>query len=391
MADKWIYVIVSVLMAIGLVFAYSLPIYLENRFGWSEWHFFIRFLVFSILSLVIMYLLSQCNPDKCIGKIGWFLLIVGAVVIVLMPTPVLSGICPVIKGARRWIRVFGFSIAPVEFFKVGLIYFFAWSFSRKLLPQNFTTLKDELLAIFPYLGVLGITAIYVVIFQSDLGETLLILMIFFVMLIFTKVSPKTFGVLMIAAIVVFIVGITQKSYRLERVKSALYNIYLLLPKPIREWFSLDISTVDISYQIRQSINAIHNGGLLGVGIGNGSFKLGFLSDVHTDFVLAGIAEEIGFVGVFAVLLLIAALIWRILKIANRIEIKTHNDNIYKLFTVGVAILIGLETLLNIMGIIGLFPLKGLPIPFISYGGSSMLAFSIAIGMVLMISKKAKMN
>ena len=118
--------------------------------------------------------------------------------------------------------------------------------------------------------------------------------------------------------------------------------------------------------------------------------MGFLSDVHTDFVLAGIAEEIGFFGVLLVMMLITALIWRIFKIANRIEPKTHKDYIHKLFAIGVGLLIGFETILNAMGIIGLFPLKGLPVPFVSYGGSALISFSIAIGMVLMLSKKAKL-
>jgi len=216
-------------------------------------------------------------------------------------------------------------------------------------------------------------------------------MVFYFMLTFTKLSPKVFLLLMVAGIIIFIIGVSQKAYRLERLRSSLYNLYLLLPDEIQKLFNVNISTFDISYQIRQSINAIHNGGFSGVGIGNGEIKLGFLSDVHTDFVLSGIAEETGFIGVVIVMLLLLALIWRILKIANRIETKTHKDYVFKLFSVGVAILIALETLLNIMGIIGLFPLKGLPIPFVSYGGSSILAFSIAIGMVLMISKKVNIN
>jgi len=388
-ADKWIFIIVSILMGIGLVFSYSLPIYIEVKYGWGEFHFFIRYLVFSLAGLTIMYLLSQCNPDRCISIIGWGLLLLGSIAIILMPTPILEPFCPVIKGAKRWIKIFNISIAPIEFFKIGIIYFFAWSFSRKLIPQSFKTTKEELLAILPYIWVLGIMAFYVVIYQSDLGETLLIILIFLVMLGFTRVKPKTFLILMIAGFVVFIIGIMQKEYRLERLKTALYQLYLMLPNSIQDMFDVQISTTDISYQIRQSINAIHNGGITGVGIGNGEIKMGFLSDVHTDFVLSGIAEEIGFLGVFIVMILLVSLIWRILKIANRIDPKTYNDYVFKLFSVGIAILIGFETILNIMGIIGLFPLKGLPIPFVSYGGSSTIAFSIAIGMVLMISKKAK--
>jgi len=390
MADKFLFLIVIALMTIGLLFSYSLPVYLELTNGWGEFYFFKRFLMFSLVGIFIMYAFSQCNPDKCISKIGWLLFLIGGISIFLMPTPILSSYCPTIKGANRWIKVFGFSIAPIEFFKIGLIYFFAWSFSRKLIPQKFSTVTEEVKAIFPYLAVLGFVAFYVIIFQSDLGETLLILMIFLVMLSFTSVSSKLFAGLLSAGVFIFIIGIMQKEYRIERIKSMLYNVYLMLPESIQNFFNISISSSDISYQIRQSINAIHNGGISGVGIGNGEIKLGFLSDVHTDFVLSGIAEEIGFLGVFCIVILFLFLIKEILKISNRIEAKTHNDYVFKLFTAGIAILISIEMILNIMGIIGLFPLKGLPIPFVSYGGSAIISFSIAIGMVLMISKKAKL-
>jgi len=390
-ADKWIYIIVSILLGFGLVFSYSLPIYLETKYGWSEFHFFIRFLGFAIIGLSIMYLLSQCNPDKCISKIGWGLLGISSIIILLMPSPILSPFCPVIKGAKRWIKVFGMSIAPVEFFKIGIIYFFAWGFSRRLRSSHFRTLKEEIKVIIPYVLIIGFMGGYVILFQSDLGQVLLISIIFTLMLIFTNTTYKIFGVIFLSIMGLLIFGLFHGGYRIGRIQSSLYNIYLLLPDFIKDWFPLNISTSDISYQIRQSINAIHNGGITGIGIGNGEIKMGFLSDVHTDFVLAGISEEIGFIGVLVVMVLISGLIFRIFKIANRIETKTHNDYVFRLFVIGVGMLIGLETILNIMGIIGLFPLKGLPIPFVSYGGSSIIAFSIAIGMVLMISKKAKLE
>ena len=219
---------------------------------------------------------------------------------------------------------------------------------------------------------------------------MLIFILFIVMLLFTGVRYEVFAILIVSAIGVFIIGLMNGGYRIERIKSSLYNIYLLMPDFIQNFFGIEVSTQNISYQIRQSINAIYNGGLFGKGIGDGEFKMGFLSDVHTDFVLAGIAEEIGFFGVLLVMMLITALIWRIFKIANRIEPKSCIDVIHKLFAIGVGLLIGFETILNAMGIIGLFPLKGLPVPFVSYGGSALISFSIAVGMVLMLSKKAKL-
>jgi cell division protein FtsW len=389
-ADKWIFIIVIALMSIGAVFSYSLPIYIETKYNYGEWHFFLRYITFASVGIIIMMILAQLNPDKVFKILGWTLFLGGFITILIMPK-LPESICPVIKGARRWISLGIIRISPLEFFKVGLIFFFAWSFSRKLLPKHFNSFKEEFMAIWPYLFLLTVVAIVTIIFQSDLGETLLILMIFTIMLLFTKVSPKTFGALILIGGILFVVGVAHKSYRLERFKSALYNIYLMLPEFMQKWFNVNITSYDISYQLRQSINAIHNGGFFGVGIGNGQLKMGFLSDVHTDFVLSGIAEETGFLGVMLVLILITLLIWRIFKIANHIQTKRLIDYVYQLFCVGIGVLIGFETLLNILGIIGILPLKGLPIPFVSYGGSSMLAFSIACGMVLMISKRVDLK
>jgi cell division protein FtsW len=211
------------------------------------------------------------------------------------------------------------------------------------------------------------------------------------MLIFTQVSLKTFRILIVIGIGVATLGLLLKSYRVGRLKDFLYNLYYMLPDSVKTHLNWDFTTSNISYQLRQSMNAIHNGGIWGVGIGNGQIKMGFLSDVHTDFILAGIAEETGFMGVFLVICLLSFLVLRILRIAINIKTETERDYQYKLFVVGIAILISLETILNSLGIIGLLPLKGLPVPFVSYGGSSLIAFSIGVGMVLMISKKVKIG
>jgi len=390
-ADHWLLITVISLMVIGSVFSYSLPIYIELKYNYSQWHFFIRYIIFSTVGIFIMIFLSQLNPDKVLKPLGWTLFMISLIIIFTMPL-LPHTYCPIIKGARRWIKLGPLRISPLEFFKIGLIFFFAWSFSRKLIlnPKKYHSVKEELFAILPYLALLTLVALVTILFQSDLGETLLIALIFMLMLIFTKLSPKIFTFLISLGTFLFLIGLLLKPYRVERLKSALYNIYLMLPDFIQKWFNINISSYDISYQLRQSINAIHNGGLTGVGIGNGQIKMGFLSDVHTDFVMAGIAEETGLAGVFVIYLIIITILYRIFKIASRIQTKQHIDYVAQLFCVGVGILIGIEVTLNTFGIIGLLPLKGLPIPFLSYGGSAIISFSIAIGMVLMISKKAKL-
>jgi cell division protein FtsW len=138
------------------------------------------------------------------------------------------------------------------------------------------------------------------------------------------------------------------------------------------------------YQISNSFYAIKNGGFFGEGLGNGTIKLGFLTEVHTDFVMAGIAEEIGIVGLIAVISLFFMMVFRIFVIANRLENKMES-----LFALGVGLIFTLAFFINAFGITGITPIKGIAVPFLSYGGSSLLAHAVAIGMVLMLSKKAK--
>jgi cell division protein FtsW len=140
------------------------------------------------------------------------------------------------------------------------------------------------------------------------------------------------------------------------------------------------------YQVSHSLNAISNGGWFGVGLSEGGLKLGFLSEVHTDFVLAGITEEIGMVGLFCIVLLLFLVVWRLMRISRRIE-----NQIYHLFSLGIALMISISFLINSYGISGMIPIKGIAVPFLSYGGSSILALGIAVGMVLSISKEIKGN
>ena len=152
--------------------------------------------------------------------------------------------------------------------------------------------------------------------------------------------------------------------------------------PFESMEGLRIATGKEPYQISNSLNAIHNGGLWGEGLGNGQFKLGYLSEVHTDFILAGITEELGFLGLALVTLTILFIVFRIFKIAAKVK-----DPMFYLFSIGVGLLIAFAFILNSYGISGITPIKGIAVPFLSYGGSHIWASCIAIGMVLMISKK----
>ena len=388
MSDRILFILVVSLMIISVVFSYSLSTYLTRVKHLADFHFFIREFSFAIISFLIIITLAKLDPDKWFKRIGFTLFFSSFFVILIMGALPYS-ICPNINGARRWIRIGGISIAPMEFFKIGFIFFLSWSLTRKVSPKTKQKLhiKHELVLLFPYLVILALIAFLVAIVQSDFGQFFTTSIVFSVMLLFVGVSFRLFMYLMGAGIFAFIALIFSSPYRILRIKEWWYiaqdYILNLLPNFIAEHLRLE-GHENLSYQVNNGINAIYHGGFTGTYIGNGIYKLGYLSDVHTDFVLAGIAEETGIVGIFIVLIIFLGIIWRCFVISNRSE-----NYVYHMFALGIGLLIAVQFIINSFGISGLLPLKGITVPFLSYGGSSMIALSIGIGMVLMIGKKIK--
>jgi len=366
---------VALLTAIGIIFSYSLSIFLEMNRDLSFYHFLNRYIFFFFIEFTMIIIISKLDPDKFFNLIGWSIFIISSILLVILPF-LPSSLAPTIKGAHRWINIGIIKISPVEFFKIGVIFFLSWSFTRKVGNKK---LKEELLQILYYIIFLGFFWIFIIVYQSDLGQVILMLIIFTLMLFIAGGKLHTVGIISITGIILFMIAIIIAPYRLYRIKLWLIRIHQI-------FFNDSSNIPEISHsQIQQSINTIYHGGFFGNGIGNGDFKLGYLSDINTDFVLAGISEEVGFWGIFLIVILILILIYGIFKIAFRVEKKE-----YQLFAFGIGSLIGVEFLFNAFGITGMIPLKGLTVPFISYGGSSLIALSIGIGMVLMISKKAKL-
>lgn len=375
--DSLIFIIVAILMLIGALFSYSLPLYLEQVKNLSKYHFVIRYLIFACAGFIIIIGLASLKPEKWFNKIGWIVLGISSILVIIMPF-LPENIAPVINGAKRWINLGIVKFSPVEFFKIGVIFFLSWSFTRQV-KENFS-LKKEIKLIGRYLLILGVFWYLIFAYQSDLGQIIVMGVLFAFLLFIAGGKFKTFTLILAGGIVVFIIGILSSEYRYARFKAWLHLM-------TNNFFpNIKIENATSYTQVQEALNAIYHGGIIGKGIGNGIFKLGFLSDVHTDFVLAGIAEESGVIGISLITILILALVYRIYKIANRSEKKE-----YQLFAFGVGTLIMIQFIFNGLGVTSLIPIKGLTVPFISYGGSSLLALSIAIGMVLMISKRAKLD
>ncbi len=387
MADRQLFIFTVILIGISILFSYSLSSYIVVLFGYSDFHFVIRQALFGVLSIFIMWGLAQLDPNIWLKRIGLFIFIGSLSLMLVMPL-LPASIVSEVGGAKRWIKVMGFSLSPVEFFKVGFVYFLAWSFSRKLGHHGNMGIKREFIRLSPYLVIFAAIMALIAVMQKDLGQVVVLSMTLLSLLIFAGTSGRVFMTIMGFAMSMFLIFIVTAEHRIARIKSWWSLAQVQLGPFLPDWLlsKLHVESYSEPYQISHSLNAINNGGILGTGLANGTFKLGFLSEVHTDFVLAGIAEEFGFLGVLGVTMLFLFMLHRIFKIANR----SRNETYY-LFSIGIGLVIGFTFLINAFGISGITPIKGISVPFLSYGGSAMIASAVGIGMVLMASKKAKMR
>lgn len=383
--DYLLLIVASLLMIIGMVFSYSLSIFTVDYYDYSQFHFFLRQGIVVMLAIFAMWGLAHIEADVVFykWKLGWRLLGYFSVALIVMNF-LPSFMVTASGGANRWIRLPGFSLSPVEFFKIGFIFFLSYSFNKKFVNLHKITFLEELKMLAPYGIVFGVVVFFIAVMQKDLGNVVLLAVILMVMLVFADRSSKVFFLLIGAGVAGFVSLVIFAPHRVDRIKSWWSSVQdgALAPFPKAVQDMLRITEYAEPYQVSNSLNAIYNGGWLGEGLGEGGLKLGFLGEVHTDFVLAGITEEIGFFGFLFILVLLFFVIFRILRISRRVE-----NQVYHLFSLGIALMISVSFLINSYGISGLIPIKGIAVPFLSYGGSSVLALGIALGMVLSISKE----
>ena len=383
MIDKPLLAAVVGLLTFSLMMSYSLSTYTVLHYHYSDFHFFLRQSIAVFIALMTMITISKMDPEKWFVPMSMVLFVTFFLLLIVMQF-LPSSLVKAVGGAKRWIHLGPISVAPVEFFKIGFVFFLSWSLARKFQSKNMKSFIEEVKAFFPYIGLFLIAVVLIAIFQKDLGQVVVLGGTLVVLFLLVGSSYKFFLTLVAGAFGAFVALIFAAPHRVARIKSWWSTVQdsILSWLPFEGVQNLRVDAAKEPYQISNSLNAIHNGGYFGQGLGNGQFKLGYLSEVHTDFILAGITEEFGFVGLAAVTFAILFIIYRIFKIAAKVE-----DPIYYLFSVGIGLLIAFAFILNAYGISGITPIKGIAVPFLSYGGSHILAAGLAIGMVLMISKK----
>ncbi|WP_316568432.1 stage V sporulation protein E [Neobacillus sp. YIM B06451] len=347
------------LLAFGLIMVYSSSaIWAEFKFN-DSFFFAKRQVLFAGVGIAAMFFIMNINYltwrtwAVVIIIICFFLLL-----LVLVP-----GVGNVRNGSRSWIGVGAFSIQPSEFMKLAMIAFLAKYLSER---QKFiTSLRKGLV---PSLGLVFI-AFALIMLQPDLGTGTVMVGTCLVMIFVAGGRILHFAGLILLGAAGFAGLIISAPYRIKRITSFL-----------DPWSDPQ----DSGFQIIQSLYAIGPGGLFGLGLGESRQKFFYLPEPQTDFIFAILAEELGFIGGSLILLLFALLLWRGIKIALGAP-----DLFGSFLAVGIISMVAIQVMINIGVVIGLMPVTGITLPFLSYGGSSLTLMLMAIGVLLNISRYVK--
>ena len=349
--DFWLLITALMLAGIGLVIVYSSSMYLSmDRVGNGS-YYFRKQTIHLIVGLVTMIFFTKVNY-RGFANIGTVLLLLGYIMLgVLIIQKHIYGL-----SVHRWLTIGGKSFQPSELMKLIIVIFLSSSIAR--MGERIREFKYGFL---PLLGAVAITFILVVV-EPDLGIA---------------------GLTAIIGLYILFIG-RAKLLHLLFVTSSVCAATILLVKTVpymhRRWeMFLDPAQ---NYQIKQSIISIGSGGIFGVGLGNSTQKFLFLPEHHTDFVFSILAEELGFVGTILIMFVMFFFIVRGFKIA-----KEAPDMFGFLLASGISMMIGFQVFINIGVAVGLLPTTGMTLPFISYGGSSLLLSFIATGILLNISKQ----
>lgn len=356
--DYKILFVTVVLIIIGYVMVFSSSWPYAVRLGHKPSHFITRQIIFSIVGFVGMYFVSRINY-KVYKKYATLIYISTVILSIL----VLFVGDEQTYNAKRWIDIGPATIMPSDFLKIGTIFIIAWYISGNYKKIN--TFANG----FVPMVIISFVSGYLVYKQPDLSTTLVILALIISMFVIAGIDLKYLMVSIMAVLGVAGLGIFKSSSLYSR------------QSRIEAWINPLKDFSNKGWQLAQSLFAISYGGFFGVGIGRSRHKFSYLSEAHNDFIFAIISEELGFLGALVVVLLYVYLIFLGMQLAFKLK-----DIFAKFLVIGIMLLLGIQSFTNISVALGLIPPTGLTLPFISYGGSSLIVYMLLIGIVLNVSR-----
>lgn len=312
--------------------------------------------IFLILGIFLMYFLSKLDYNFYKKKAN---LIIG-ICFILLALVLIPGIGVIRNGSRSWFGVLGFGIQPSEAAKIGLVIFVS-----KYLSNNYSIMYNIKKGVLPILSIILIFFILIML-EPDFGTACVITLSLIAMIFISKVKLSFFIKIGLTGLLGVVILIIIAPYRMARIVSFL-----------NPWSD----PLGSGFQIIQSLYAIGPGGLFGLGLGNSIQKHFYLPEPQTDFIFSIISEELGFIGILIVSMLFMFIFYRCIKISLNTK-----DLFGKYLCFGLSFTIIFQTILNLCVVIGLVPVTGVTLPFLSYGGSSLLVSLTSIGIILNISK-----
>ncbi len=347
--DRWLLAALVLLMVSGALFSMAASPAVAERLGLATFHFVERHLVFLPISILLLIGVSMMSPTA--ARRVAIILFVGF--LGLTALTLLVG--PEIKGSQRWLFLGNLALQPSEFLKPTLIVACAWMFSEQLRQPGFPGNKIA--------ATIGAIAITLLLLQPDFGQAFLIFLVWSAQFFMAGLPVAIIAVLAVAGFATIIAAYATLPHVASRIDRF-----------------LDPASGD-TYQTEKAIDAFMAGGFVGRGPGEGIIKRA-LPDAHTDFVFSVIGEEFGLLTCLGLVLLIAFIVVR-----GFMHLLRETDAFTYLAVGGLLVLFGLQSLINIAVNLNLLPAKGMTLPFISYGGSSLMAMSLAMGLVLALTKQ----
>lgn len=352
--DLILFITIFVLACIGIAMSYSASAVYAERVMGDSFYFLKRQVLWFLAGGALLLVFHEIDYRFYAGLTKVMLLVsLALLVLVLIP-----GVGHNVKGSSRWINLGFFSLQPSEFIKVIMVIYLVKVFSSEATENHLVQLLIPMV-------ILAVMFILIMI-QPDFGTAIDLLIVSVLILFVSGFSFFYLAGLFLVSVPMFYLLIYQVSYRWARL--------LAFMNPWEDRFG-------IGYHIIQSYIAFKKGGFLGVGLGFGTQKIRRLPEPHTDFIFAVIGEELGLVGTVVIILLFVVLFWRGMVIA----IQTP-DGYGKLLAMGLTFHLSVQAFINMAVVTGSLPTTGIPLPFISYGGSSLLSNMIAAGILLNISR-----
>lgn len=355
--DHSILLLAVCLTCLGVVMVFSSSSIMAVRDYGDSLYFLKRQGAFALFGFGVMAALMRVNLEV-LRKAAWPLLIICTLLLLAVLVP---GVGKKVGGASRWLRIAGFTFQPAEFVKVGLVLFLAHSLARKQ-----EKVKSFRLGFLPYMLILAVL-LGLLLAQPDLGSALTLGIVAIAMLLVagTRLSYLAGIGLVVLPFLYFMV--MNVDYRRRRIMAFM-----------NPWEDPS----NTGFQIIQSWIAFGSGGALGQGLGESKQKLFFLPEAHTDFIFSVIGEELGFIGIIVIAAMFMLLVLRGLRTALNAP-----DDFTCFLAFGLTLLVGMEAFVNMAVVMGMVPTKGLALPFISYGGTSLVTTLAAIGILLNVSSQ----